>query len=84
MSERHDIVAGWYNMITTFIYGGLTQHGEIVGNFCADINGMGGGARAHRDGEHSFAPIFAPMADLGEHEIIEEEVPIVRLGAYSS
>jgi acetone carboxylase alpha subunit len=74
-----DIVSGWYNMIVTFIYGGLTQHGELVGNLCADLNGMGGGARATRDGEHSVAPIFAPMADIGEQELIEEEVPIMKI-----
>jgi acetone carboxylase alpha subunit len=50
----------WYNMIVTFIYGGVSQHGEtLVGNLCADLNGMGGGARADRDGEHALAPIFA-------------------------
>ena len=76
-----DAVAGWYNMIVTFIYGGVTQHGEVVGNVCADLNGMGGGARATRDGEHSVAPIFASMADIGEQELIEEEVPIMQARA---
>lgn len=74
-----DIVAGWYNMITTFVYGGYNQHGELVGNVCADLNGMGGAARATRDGEHSVAPIFASMADIGEQELIEEEVPMMKL-----
>ena len=73
-----DIIAGWYNMIVTFIYGGINQHGELVGNLCADLNGMGGAARATRDGEHSLAPIFAPMADIGEQELIEEEVPMLK------
>jgi N-methylhydantoinase B/oxoprolinase/acetone carboxylase alpha subunit len=77
--QSTDIVSGWYNMIVTFIYGGLTQHQELVGNLCADLNGMGGGARATRDGEHSVAPIFAPMADIGEQELIEEEVPIMKI-----
>jgi N-methylhydantoinase B/oxoprolinase/acetone carboxylase alpha subunit len=74
-----DIIAGWFNMIQTFIYGCITQHGELVGNLCADINGMGGGARSNRDGEHAIAPIFATMSDLGEHELIEEEVPLLKL-----
>ncbi|MBU0600896.1 MAG: hydantoinase B/oxoprolinase family protein [Gammaproteobacteria bacterium] len=74
-----DIIAGWYNMIVTFIYGGLNQYGELVGNVCADLNGMGGAARANRDGEHSVAPIFAPMADIGEQELIEEEVPMMKI-----
>ena len=74
-----DIIAGWYNMIVTFIYGGFNQYGELVGNVCADLNGMGGAARATRDGEHSVAPIFAPMADIGEQELIEEEVPMMKL-----
>ncbi len=73
-----DIIAGWYNMIVTFIYGGVNQYGELVGNLCADLNGMGGAARATRDGEHSLAPIFAPMADIGEQELIEEEVPMLK------
>lgn len=73
-----DVIACWYNMITTFIYGGFNQYGELVGNLCADLNGMGGAARETRDGEHSIAPIFAPMADIGEQELIEEEVPMMK------
>jgi len=74
-----DVIAGWYNMIVTFIYGGVNQYGELVGNVCADLNGMGGAARWNRDGEHSLAPIFAPMADIGEQELIEEEVPMMKI-----
>lgn len=74
-----DVISGWYNMIVTFIYGGFTQHEELVGNLCADLNGMGGAARWNRDGEHSIAPIFAPMADIGEQELIEEEVPMMKI-----
>lgn len=73
------VVAPWFNMINTFLFGGLTQHGEMVGNVCADINGMGGGALADRDGQHSCAPIFATMSDLGEQEFIEEEVPFIQI-----
>ena len=73
------ILAPWYNMITTLIYGGVNQYGEIVGNLCADLNGMSGGAREDEDGEHSIAPIFAAMTDLGENEILEEETPIVKI-----
>lgn len=73
------VIAPWFNMINTFLFGGLTQHGEMVGNVCADINGMGGGALADRDGQHSCSPIFATMADLGEQEFIEEEMPFVQL-----
>lgn len=73
------VIAPWFNMINTFLFGGLTQHGELVGNVCADINGMGGGALADRDGQHSCAPIFATMADLGEQEFVEEEMPFVQL-----
>ena len=73
------VIAPWFNQINTFLFGGVTQHGEFVGNVCADLNGMGGGARAHRDGEHSMAPFFAAMADIGEQEIIEDDVPFVQL-----
>jgi acetone carboxylase alpha subunit len=73
------VIAPWFNEINTFLYGGITQSGELVGNVCADLNGMGGGARAHRDGEASMAPFFAAMADLGEQEIIEDEVPLMQL-----
>lgn len=75
------IVAPQYDQPATFIYGGLTQHQEVVGNFCADINGNGQGARSHRDGEHALSPVFGFMCDTGEHELAEEELPIVRLGA---
>jgi acetone carboxylase alpha subunit len=73
------VIAPWFNQINTFLYGGVTQHGEFVGNVCADLNGMGGGARAHRDGEPSMAPLFAAMADLAEQEIIEDDVPFLQL-----
>ena len=75
------VIASQYDQAATFIYGGLTQHGDITGNFCADINGNGQGARSHADGEHSVSPVFGFMCDTGEHEIAEEETPIVRLGA---
>ncbi|WP_051748894.1 hydantoinase B/oxoprolinase family protein [Nevskia soli] len=73
------VIAPWHNMIRTFIWGGMTQHNEMVGNLCADLNGMGGGARADRDGEHAIAPIFASMADTGEQELNEEEVPFIQI-----
>jgi len=78
-SKFTKVIAPWHNMIRTFIWGGLTQHGEMVGNLCADLNGMGGGARADRDGEHGVAPIFASMADTGEQELNEEEVPFIQV-----
>ena len=77
------VVAPQYDQPSTFIYGGLTQNGENVGNFCADINGNGQGGRSHRDGEHSISPPFAAACDIGEMEVIEEELPIVRLGAFT-
>jgi N-methylhydantoinase B/oxoprolinase/acetone carboxylase alpha subunit len=77
------IVAPQYDQPATLIYGGLTQHNEYVGNFCADINGMGQGGRSHRDGEHSISPPFAAHCDLGEIELMEEDLPMVRLGAFT-
>jgi N-methylhydantoinase B/oxoprolinase/acetone carboxylase alpha subunit len=68
-----------FNMINTFIWGGVSQHGETLGNLCADLNGMGGGARSDMDGEHALAPIFATMADIGEQELNEEDVPFLQL-----
>jgi N-methylhydantoinase B/oxoprolinase/acetone carboxylase alpha subunit len=73
------VVAPWYNQINTFIWGGVNQHGETLGNLCADLNGMGGGARMNKDGEHAIAPIFASMADIGEQEMNEEDVPFLQL-----
>lgn len=78
-TKYSSVIAPWFNEINTFIYGGITQHGELVGNVCADLNGMGGGARAYRDGEPSMAPFFAAMADIGEQEIIEDDVPLMQL-----
>ncbi|RQT87483.1 hydantoinase B/oxoprolinase family protein [Burkholderia cepacia] len=75
------VIASQYDQAATFIYGGLTQHGDVTGNFCADINGNGQGARSHADGEHSISPVFGFMCDTGEHEIAEEDTPIIRLGA---
>ncbi len=80
LPDKHTkALAPWYNMINTFLFGGRTQHGEIVGNVCADINGMGGGAHGDSDGEHAVAPLFASMADLGEQELIEEELPFIQI-----
>ena len=75
------IIASQYDQAATLIYGGLTQHGDITGNFCGDINGNGQGARSNADGEHSVSPVFGFMCDTGEHEINEEDTPIIRLGA---
>ncbi len=75
------IIASQYDQAATFIYGGLTQHGDVTGNFCGDINGNGQGARSHADGEHSVSPVFGFMCDSGEQEINEEDTPIIRLGA---
>src|SRR4029077_3520760 len=50
-SEKYvSVIRYWFFQINTFLFGGVTQHGDFVGNVCADLNGMGGGARAHRDG----------------------------------
>ncbi|HKY93600.1 MAG TPA: hydantoinase B/oxoprolinase family protein, partial [Nevskiaceae bacterium] len=75
------VIASQYDQAATFIYGGLTQHGDVTGNFCGDINGNGQGARSDGDGEHSVSPVFGFMCDSGEHEINEEDTPIIRLGA---
>jgi acetone carboxylase alpha subunit len=75
------IIASQYDQAATFIYGGLTQNGDVTGNFCGDINGNGQGARSDADGEHSVSPVFGFMCDIGEHEINEEDTPIIRLGA---
>ncbi|HZM57549.1 MAG TPA: hydantoinase B/oxoprolinase family protein [Acidimicrobiales bacterium] len=74
-----NVVAPWFNQINDFLWGGETQHGEQVGNLCADLNGMGGGAKPFRDGEDAVAPLFAAMADVGEQEVMEEEVPFLQL-----
>ena len=75
------LTASHYNQPATFIYGGITQHAEFMGNFCADINGNGTGAREDNDGEHAMCPLFGPVADTGEQELAEEELPYVRLVA---
>lgn len=78
-AKASDVHANWWDMISGFIYGGVTQHGFFVGNITTDINGMGGGARWNRDGEHTLAPVFAAMADLGETEALESELPMLGL-----
>ncbi|RPH22175.1 MAG: acetone carboxylase subunit alpha [Alteromonadaceae bacterium TMED7] len=80
MPKRFTAVsAASYNQPATMIYGGVTQHDEVTGNFCADINGNGTGGREDKDGEHSLSPIFGYMADTGEMELVEEELPLIRL-----
>ena len=76
-----NVIAPWFNQINTFLWGGITQHGDQVGNLCADLNGMGGGAKAFRDGEDAVSPLFCAMADTAEQEVMEEEVPFMQLVA---
>jgi len=73
------VVAPWYNMIQCFMYGGVTQHGEMVGNITADLNGMSGGARDGMDGENAIALASCAMSDLGEQEFSEEENPFLQI-----
>jgi predicted unusual protein kinase regulating ubiquinone biosynthesis (AarF/ABC1/UbiB family)/N-methylhydantoinase B/oxoprolinase/acetone carboxylase alpha subunit len=75
------IKAPWYNQPAGMMYGGITQHGHEVGNVCADLNGMAGGARWNRDGEHSICANFAQMCDIGESEGTEEDLPVVMLSS---
>ncbi|WP_369045296.1 hydantoinase B/oxoprolinase family protein [Sinomonas sp. P10A9] len=74
-----NVVANWFNQINTFLWGGETQHGDQVGNLCADLNGMPGGAKPFKDGEDSVSPLFCAMADTAEQEVMEEEVPFMQL-----
>ncbi len=74
-----NVVANWFNQINTFLWGGITQHGDVVGNLCADLNGMPGGAKPFRDGEDAVSPLFCAMADTAEQEVMEEEVPFMQL-----
>jgi len=73
------ILAPWYNMIQTFVYGGVTQHDEPAGNLCADLNGMSGGARDGLDGENAVALASCAMSDLGEQELSEEENAFIQI-----
>ena len=72
-------MAPWFNQVVSFIYGGITQHTEAVGNLCADLNGFPGGAKWDDDGEHSLCPSFAVKVDIGEAEDTEEDLPFVYL-----
>jgi acetone carboxylase alpha subunit len=78
-NKHSNVVAPWFNQINTFLWGGVTQHGDVVGNLCADLNGMPGGARPFKDGEDAISPIFCAMADTAEQEVMEEEVPFMQL-----
>ena len=74
-----NVIAPWFNQINTFLWGGVTQHGDQVGNLCADLNGMPGGGKAFMDGEDAVSPLFCAMADMAEQEVMEEEVPFMQL-----
>jgi N-methylhydantoinase B/oxoprolinase/acetone carboxylase alpha subunit len=80
-NKYSNVVANWFNQINTFLWGGETQHGDQVGNLCADLNGMPGGAKPFRDGEDAVSPLFCAMADTAEQEVMEEEVPFMQLVA---
>ncbi|MFA7278465.1 MAG: hydantoinase B/oxoprolinase family protein [Sterolibacterium sp.] len=72
-------MAPWFNQVVSFMYGGMTQHMEAVGNICGDLNGFPGGAKWNDDGEHSLCPSFAVKVDIGEAEDVEEDLPFVYL-----
>lgn len=74
-------VAPWFNMINTYVYGGINQHGQLIASISANVNGMPGGARDGKDGEHSIAALFSVMGDLPEVEVQEEEMPYISLVA---
>ncbi len=73
------ITAPWYAMVQGLFYGGLNQWGAVVANLMTDINAMGGAAHPDRDGEHAAAPFFAALADYGEMEERETELPVLGL-----
>ncbi|KWF80450.1 hypothetical protein WL93_24065 [Burkholderia diffusa] len=76
---RTRALAPWYNMINTYVYGGINQRGQMVASISANVNAMPGGARDGADGEHSIAALFSIMGDLPEIEVQEEEVPYISL-----
>lgn len=78
-NKYSNVIANWFNQINTFLWGGVTQHGDVVGNLCADLNGMPGGAKPFKDGEDAVSPLFCAMADTAEQEVMEEEVPFMQL-----
>jgi N-methylhydantoinase B/oxoprolinase/acetone carboxylase alpha subunit len=73
------ITAPWYAMVHGLFYGGLNQWNMPVANLMTDINAMGGAAHPDRDGEHAAAPFFAALADYGEMEDRETELPVLGL-----
>ncbi|MFN8174511.1 MAG: hydantoinase B/oxoprolinase family protein [Solirubrobacteraceae bacterium] len=74
-----EVIAPWYAMLPTLQYGGLTQHQQLTANISVELNAMGGGAHRDRDGEHAAAPFFATLADWGETEDRETEIPVLCL-----
>lgn len=74
-----EVIAPWYAMLPTLQYGGLTQHMQLTANISVELNAMGGGAHRERDGEHAAAPFFATLADWGETEDRETEIPVLGL-----
>ncbi|MCW3066406.1 MAG: hypothetical protein JWN32_3578 [Solirubrobacterales bacterium] len=74
-----EITAPWYAMVQGLFYGGLNQWNMPVANLMTDINAMGGAAHRDRDGEHAAAPFFAALADYGEMEDRETELPLLGL-----
>lgn len=74
-----EITAPWFAMINALFYGGVNQWTSMVANAMTDVNSMGGGAHRRRDGEHAAAPFFAALADYGEMEERETELPVLGL-----
>lgn len=80
-AKTTELTSDWWSEINTFVYGGITQHGAFSANLLGELNAAPGGARRDRDGEHSMAPSMIPMADSGEVEVLEDEVPVIELAS---
>ncbi|OGO42232.1 MAG: hypothetical protein A2137_05035 [Chloroflexi bacterium RBG_16_58_8] len=64
----------------TVSYGGINQYGEPFADAGAEMNGIGFGARSHKDGVDVAGAYFAPMtSEPGEVESLEKSLPFLYL-----
>jgi acetophenone carboxylase len=72
-------VAAWFKGFNAPYFGGFNQHGDLVADVTAEMNGGGLGARSDMDGAHAAGAFFATLSDIQDVEETEVEKPFLYL-----
>lgn len=77
--DRIEINASWACQQTGAVYGGRNQYGAPVAGATLEHIGMGSGAWSDDDGVDCGGESFSPVANTGDSESWEDDVPLLNL-----